>query len=282
MATYGDYCIEYLKLVMMVNHKYFFKIKNLYDGHENSFLNLIKNRNQMTKNLDNISAILKFFGAESFNISKLFNYKLGLLSGQDAISCELLQTQYATKEKECRTLISVTNDVIAKFNAETKALFYSASQSCKMNKKAEVSYSVYGSKSSSVTLFTSSHDSFLKQSATIITAEEREKFKYFFEAINANSYSQALRTACTSTHPKAFELVKLLMLHAVDFKINIDEQAGDKHYSALHHAASKHNQLIYDYLLHLGAVQSLDIDGKTPEQLFMNQSQPRSKYAAKK
>lgn len=120
------------------------------------------------------------------------------------------------------------------------------------------------------------HDQLLAQIENMIPKEFTKHFLNFTTAIKDKKYSSALRTACTGTNPNALELtlqlIETLMRYKDILDININEQAGDQKYSALHHAARKGNKKIYDYLISQGADEKLvDKDEKTPAELILNQ-----------
>lgn len=122
------------------------------------------------------------------------------------------------------------------------------------------------------------HNSLIDQVKPIVQVY-REKFNPFFEAIERRNYSQALRRACTSTDPMAFELVKILISFKNILSININETAGKDNFSALHYAANAGNQLIYDFLIQNAAdITLLDVAGFTAEKRIA-QSIQRKKTA---
>lgn len=73
-------------------------------------------------------------------------------------------------------------------------------------------------------------------------------FKPFLDAIEQKNYGKALRTACTSTDEKAFELIKLLFSYKDKLPFDVNEQTGDQRLAAIHHSAKKGNVNVYNYL----------------------------------
>lgn len=88
----------------------------------------------------------------------------------------------------------------------------------------------------------------------------------FFQSLEKKNYAQALRRACNSSDESAV-LVKILLEYTVPLKIKIDEQAGEKQYSALHYAAFKGNRALYNLLVsHHANEVLLDATLTTPYQ----------------
>jgi ankyrin repeat protein len=101
----------------------------------------------------------------------------------------------------------------------------------------------------------------------------RVVFSPFASAIASKEYAKALRCACTSPDAKAFELIKILLEYKIPLNIKINEQAGADKLTALHHCAKKHNHVVYDYLVSMGADDSLtDIHGKKASYYMNNNS----------
>lgn len=119
------------------------------------------------------------------------------------------------------------------------------------------------------------HNNLETQIKKMIPDKFTKHFKNFTDAIIIDkNYSKALRTACTGTNPEALELtldlIKVLLRYKDKLEIKINEQAGPKKYSALHHAALKGNKDIYDYLIQQDADPNLEDDEKHTPKYYLD------------
>lgn len=115
------------------------------------------------------------------------------------------------------------------------------------------------------------HDNLLDDIEPIINTHP-ESFKPFHDSIMARNYTQALRRACTSKHPSAFDLIKTLCAYKNKLNFDINEPNREQKYTALHYAALNQNPEIYDYLISIGANPNVKADvnkasGKTPAEI---------------
>jgi ankyrin repeat protein len=92
----------------------------------------------------------------------------------------------------------------------------------------------------------------MNEISPIVEAHMKD-FKTFADAIAKKAYSKALRRACTSIHPDALELVKVLLKYKEIFSIDINEQAGENLNAPIHYAIKKENNSLCQLLLLHGA-----------------------------
>src|SRR3990167_5931449 len=124
------------------------------------------------------------------------------------------------------------------------------------------------------------HDNLIKEISSVINLNE-EKYHNFLVSIEARNYSQALRRLCTTTSKETIQVVKLLLKAKNDILLNIDEQAGKEKFSALHYAAKKGNEQVYNLLKKDNADENLeDSYGKTAADYFSKTHRAKD-YSAK-
>lgn len=75
----------------------------------------------------------------------------------------------------------------------------------------------------------------------------------FFSLIDNRSYNQALHHLCMDSRETANTLLDILLKFKGTLLINLDEQIGEEHQSALHHVAIKQNRRGYCLLTQAGA-----------------------------
>lgn len=91
------------------------------------------------------------------------------------------------------------------------------------------------------------HELLLARTQPIL--DRNKDFKPFLDAINERDYSKALRRACTSSVPEAFELIKILFDYKDILSIDANARVGKNMQAAIHHAALNPNDKIYPYLV---------------------------------
>ncbi|MBA2711274.1 MAG: Fic family protein [Tatlockia sp.] len=89
--------------------------------------------------------------------------------------------------------------------------------------------------------------------------QTNKKFIPFFNAMSDKQYARALRMLCIRKESEAFSAIKILVSNKELLQFDINEQAGEKRYSALHQAAIHDNRLIFDYLLEQNASRDLEL-----------------------
>lgn len=87
--------------------------------------------------------------------------------------------------------------------------------------------------------------------------------RFFQQSLNSKNYNQALRRLCTADpkHQQAITMLSILLKYKHVLEIDINEPAGEQARSAIHYAAMKKNESIYNALISAGA--NPDVEDKT-------------------
>jgi tetratricopeptide (TPR) repeat protein len=128
--------------------------------------------------------------------------------------------------------------------------------------------------SSKIQPYNQAHDQLLF--TVIETSGTRDDIKPIINAIQDKKYAKALRIASTATGDDILKLVTILIKFKKKLNININEQAGEKHLAAIHYAALRGNQSLYDLLVeHSADVNLKDKDNKTAEEYMKKYEEER-------
>lgn len=136
---------------------------------------------------------------------------------------------------------------------------------------------------SPVTYAGDSHDK-MRWRVGVICQQDLENFGIIMTAIKERAYARALRRACTATDVsdiRIHQIVAIILEYKDILNININEQAGDKNFAAIHYAAEKGNKVVFDLLKKAGANITLQAKGgKTADDLLREYESKQSKVSA--
>lgn len=259
MSTYGVYSNELIRTINRNIELILFIAKENSIIHSEKFATVLSKLSQVNRICEIVNSHLKFLSEESWNVQMIFVAELNLMQKNKSHEIQMAEESFKTTKEKCKQQLMQMNVLLDQLQVEVKNILH-ARTSSEIQSQPKLT--------SNPRMFSTPHEVVLRNITKIIPHEERHKYKYFDQAINDKKYERALRTACNSSLGKAFKLVKLLLMYKGILKINIDEQAGDKCYSALHYAAIKGNKDIYDLLVHFRAKQLPDKEGNMPEDLL--------------
>ncbi len=115
------------------------------------------------------------------------------------------------------------------------------------------------STSTNFTIFSggNAHEDLMRKIQSI-TVDYPAEYNPLIESLNTKKYEQAVRRICTSKHPSAYYVAKILLEYAQSLNIQINQQAGPQMNAAIHYAArNDDNPNIYMLLLQVGGDQDL-------------------------
>lgn len=103
----------------------------------------------------------------------------------------------------------------------------------------------------------------------LITAGNcKEGFEFFMTSLNAKNYGQALRRLATSDHDVALKIATEMLKFQSQLNFTINDRANENSPTALHLAAERGNEAMYNLLVENGADQTLVANGQTAAQLL--------------
>lgn len=122
---------------------------------------------------------------------------------------------------------------------------------------------------SPVTEVGDAHDELMARVEKLSEAIHAKAKRLLMEALEERNYARALRRLCTSAKEDKMPLIKLLLNFSLKLKYDINVQAGEEQYAAIHYAASRGNKELFDLLCEYGADPKLeDAHGMTAQILL--------------